>query len=114
MFTDIEIDINVSFLGKSYCMVPMLVGNLGNSWEFDLGHYQTGIGWEFAKFLQSDWEFTKNVLIRKMTSKIIQFEKMEKLGILLLKNHGYHVPCSFGLEMVGDEDLNSWEMIGIC
>ncbi len=39
---------------------------------------------------------------------------MEKLGILLLKNHGYHVPCSFGLEMVGDEDLNSWEMIGIC
>ncbi len=23
--------------------VPMLVGNLGNSWEFDLGHSQPGI-----------------------------------------------------------------------
>ncbi len=52
--------------------VPRGIGKLGNSWEFDLGHSQTGIGWEFVIFMQSDWEATKNVSVRKMTSKIIR------------------------------------------
>ncbi len=44
---------------------------MGNSWEFDLGHSQPGISWEFVKFAQSGWESTKNISVKKMTSKII-------------------------------------------
>ncbi len=36
---------------------------------------------------------------------------MEKLAILLLKRRGNHV--ALGWEMVGDDDLKSWEMVGI-
>ncbi len=50
----------------------MPVVNLGNSWEFDLGHSQTGIVWEFVIFVQSGWNPHKNVSFRKMTSEIIQ------------------------------------------
>ncbi len=39
--------------------VVTLVGNLGNSWEFDLDHSQPGIGSEFVTFVQSGWESTK-------------------------------------------------------
>ncbi len=45
--------------------VPILVVNLGNRWEFDLGHSQPGISWEFVKCAQ------KNLSVGKMTSKII-------------------------------------------
>ncbi len=34
-------------------------------------------------------------------------KKKAKVGILLLKSH-----CSFGWEMVGDDDLKSWENVG--
>ncbi len=38
--------------------VPTPDGNLGNSWEFDFGHSQPGIVWEFVKFVRSGWEST--------------------------------------------------------
>ncbi len=73
--------------------VPTLFGNLGNSWAFDLCHFQPRIGGEFIKFMQSGWKSTENISVRKMTSKLIQFlgGKMEKLGNLLQKSCGKHV-----------------------
>ncbi len=49
----------------------MPVQNLGNCGLFDLGHSQPGIGWEFVKSMQSGLESNKNILVEKMTSKII-------------------------------------------
>ncbi len=50
----------------------MLVGNLENSWECDMCHYQSGICWEFVKCMQSGWEPTKKVSIGKIDSERIQ------------------------------------------
>ncbi len=85
----------------------MLAGNLGNSCELKLSHDQPGIGW---KFLQSGSESRKKCfgweneqenssdILRKKVGNVWNFasEKSWK-------------PCSFGWEMVGDEDLKSWE-----
>ncbi len=49
----------------------MPVQNLGNSGVFDLGDSQAGIGCKFVKSMQSGWESNKNILVEKMTSKII-------------------------------------------
>ncbi len=38
--------------------VSMPVGNLGNSWDFDLGHSRPGICWKFG---QSGWESTQKM-----------------------------------------------------
>ncbi len=35
--------------------VLKLVGNMENSWEFDLGNSQPGIDWEFDTCVQSGW-----------------------------------------------------------
>ncbi len=71
----------------------MTVRNLGNSWEFDLGHSQPGIGLKFVAFVQSGWESTKSFSVRKMTSEIngvhfIKKNKVKHMGILLLKSNG--------------------------
>ncbi len=84
--------------------VPTLVGNLGNSWEFDLSHSQPGIGWECIEFLQSGWESTINVFGQENDQQNnfrIFGEKMEKSWEFY-----------YGWEMVGDEDQESWEMVG--
>ncbi len=45
----------------------MLVGNLENSWEFDLSHSQPGIGWEFVKICAKWSEIHKEMSgVRKM------------------------------------------------
>ncbi len=45
-----------------------------------------------------------------MTSKIIRtFRKNRKVGNFTSER--LWEPCSFGWEMVGDEDWNSWEMV---
>ncbi len=33
--------------------------------EFNFGHSQSGIGWEFAKFMQSGWESTKKCIVQE-------------------------------------------------
>ncbi len=78
----------------------MLVRNWGHDWEFDLGHSQCGIGWEFVKFVQRGWESTKNISVGKMTNKIIQtFGKNGTVWKFAFKKSWK--PCSFGWEMVG-------------
>ncbi len=83
--------------------IPTPVGSLGNSWQFDLGHSQPGIGWEFVQY---GWESTKNVSLRKMT----QQNNLGKVGNFASEKSWE--PCSFVWKMVVDEHMKSWEMVG--
>ncbi len=80
-------------------------GNLGNRWEFSVGYFQSRISWKFVKWVHkkclnlenNQWN---NSNILKKTGKVGNFASEKSWE-----------PCSFVWEMVGDEDVKSWEMV---
>ncbi len=85
---------------------------MGTNWEFDFGHSQTGIGWEFVTFVQNCWKSTQNVSVRKMISEIIQTFWGKNGEVGNFSSEKSWKSSSYGWEIVGNEDLKSWEMVG--
>ncbi len=83
--------------------VPMPVVNFGNSWEFHLGHFQ-------AEIVQSVWNLSKDISVRKMTCEtILTFWKN-----VTIENCGFWKswePYNFGWEIIRDNNLKRWEMV---
>ncbi len=89
--------------------VPTLVGNLRNSWEFDLGHWtQAGYVGNLLNLCKVVGSSQKDVSIGKITSQIL--ENNGKIGNFA--SDRLWEPCRFDWEMIRDEDLKSWELVG--